>query len=198
MSWPDGVFLWGPHVAGINVPLRADLEAEFRVPVIADNDANNGALGRKRVGGAARGHDHVLLVTLGTGIGGAIADRGAPLPGRRRASPARSVTWPTNKGRLQCACGKLGCWETVASGPALVRLASAAVADNPDSTLAHRLGGDSRFRGEDVTRAADAGDEIARSLVAQVGRELGVGLCSLIAVLDPGARDRRRGPRLHR
>ena len=87
-------------------------------------------------------------------------------------------------GGLPCDCGKLGCWETVASGPALRRLARNHVAQNPNDSLAVRLRG-LDITGEAVTGAADDGDESARSLVAQVGRALGLGLCNLIAVLDP-------------
>ncbi len=72
----------------------------------------------------------------------------------------------------------------MASGPALVRLAREAISRNPDGTLAGRFSAET-IRGEDITRAADGGDETARSLVAQVGIGLGHGLCSLIAALDP-------------
>ncbi len=181
VSWPEGVFVWGPHVAGTDVPLRATLESTFGVPAVVDNDANCALWGEARLGAAA-GYDNALLVTLGTGIGGALLISGEVYRGNSFAGEIGHMSHEA--GRFQCACGKTGCWETVASGPALVRLATAAIADNPESSLAHRLGGQ-KITGENITRAADAGDEIARSLVAQVGRELGLGLCSLIAVLDP-------------
>jgi glucokinase len=71
----------------------------------------------------------------------------------------------------------------VASGPALVRLARQAIAQNPDSSFARRVEG--ALSGEVITGAADGGDEVARGLVAQVGAEFGRGLCSLIAIFDP-------------
>jgi len=73
----------------------------------------------------------------------------------------------------------------VASGPGLVRLARESITINPDSSLAKRLG--AVFSGEDISAAADAGDEVARGLVAQVGAQFGKGLCSLIAIFDPEA-----------
>jgi glucokinase len=84
----------------------------------------------------------------------------------------------------RCACGKRGCWETVASAHALERLAADFVTRNPAGTLAARLG-EAAITGQAVIRAADEGDETARGLVAQVGIDLGLGLCNLIASLDP-------------
>lgn len=181
VSWPDGTFVWGPHVAGTNVPLRKELEAAFDVPSVVDNDANCGAWGEHRIG-AGVGYDNMLLVTLGTGIGGAIIIDGTLHRGGSYAGEWGHTMF--ERDGLRCDCGKRGCWETVASGPALIRLASAFIAQNPGGALAHRLGG-VEITGEVVTAAADDGDETARGLVAQVGADLGRGICNLIAVLDP-------------
>ena len=181
VAWPEGVLVWGPHVAGADVPVRADLESALGVPVVVDNDANAAAWGELKLGSARRYRD-VLLVTLGTGIGGALIIDGEIHRGKSFAGEIGHMTY--EPGGLQCDCGRRGCWETVASGPALTRLAKEYVAQNPDGALAHRIG-DAPIRGEDITGAADAGDETARSLVAQVGIGLGHGLCNLIAVLDP-------------
>jgi glucokinase len=181
VSWPDGMFVWGPHVAGTNVPVRAELEAKLGLPVVVDNDANTAAWGELHLG-VAKGHDNVLLVTLGTGIGGALVIDGEVHRGSSFAGEWGHTLYDTRGAR--CDCGKIGCWETVASGPALIRLASAFVAQNPDGALAHTMQG-REITGEAITRAADAGDESARSLVAQVGADLGRGLCNLIAIFDP-------------
>ena len=181
VTWPTGVFVWGTHLAGSDVPLRANLQAALGVPVMVDNDANAAAWAELHLG-AGRGYSNLLLVTLGTGIGGAIVIDGRIHRGGSFAGEIGHMTH--EQGGLQCDCGKLGCWETVASGPALARLAKASIAQNPDGTLAHRYP-DAIVAGEDITGAADAGDETARGLVAQVGAALGQGLCNLIAVLDP-------------
>jgi len=180
VQWPDGVFVWGPHVVDTGVPLRADLERAFDVPVLVDNDANAAAWAEHQTG-SGKGYDDMLLVTLGTGIGGAVIMGGELRRGRSFAGEWGHMMFERNGER--CACGKRGCWETVASGPALVRLAREFIFQNPDGRLAHRLA--EPFTGEDVTEAADEGDETARGLVAQVGADLGRGLCSLIAILDP-------------
>ncbi len=181
VRWPDGVFAWGPHVAGSEVPLRTELESRLGLPVVVDNDANAALWGELHLG-VARGHDNVLLVTLGTGIGGALVVDGEIYRGASFAGEWGHTLYDTQG--VRCDCGKVGCWETVASGPALARLGAEFVAQNPDGSLA-RLLGSGRVTGEAVTRAADAGDETARSLVAQVGADLGRGLCNLIAILDP-------------
>lgn len=181
VEWPEGIFVWGPHVAGTGLHLRRHLESAFGIPAVVDNDAN-AAAHAEHTRGSARGYDHVVLVTLGTGIGGAVITNGRLYRGGSFAGEWGHTQFERNGER--CACGKRGCWETVASAPALERLAADFVVRNPEGTLAVRLSGEA-ITGQAVTRAADEGDETARGLVAQVGADLGLGLCSLIATLDP-------------
>jgi glucokinase len=181
VRYPEGVFVWGPHVPGSNVPVRQELESEFGVPAIVDNDANGAAWAEFQLG-AAKDRSDVLLVTLGTGIGGAIVADGQIYRGSSFAGEWGHMLYQANG--LQCECGKRGCWETVASGPALARLGREFIALNPDGQLARVLR-DGDFTAETITSAADGGDETARGLVSQVGAALGQGLCSLIAVFDP-------------
>jgi glucokinase len=168
-------------VPGSNVPVRQTLESEFGVPAIVDNDANGAAWAEFQLG-AARDRSDVLLVTLGTGIGGAIVADSQIYRGSSYAGEWGHMLYQANG--LQCDCGKRGCWETVASGPALARLGREFIALNPDGQLARVLR-DGNFTAETITSAADGGDETARGLVSQVGAALGQGLCSLIAVFDP-------------
>lgn len=181
VRWPEGVFVWGPHVAGTDVPLRDDLEATFGVPAVVDNDANMAALAEVQLG-AARGHKTAVVVTLGTGIGGALVVDGRVQRGRSFAGEWGHIQIEPDG--LPCDCGRRGCWETVASGPALVRLAGEVVASDPEGPFAEMFASASN-PGEAITAAAAAGDETARQLVARVGAELGRGLTSLISILDP-------------
>lgn len=181
VRWPDGVFAWGPHLAGAEVHVRAAMEDELGVPVVVDNDANMAARAELHFG-AARGYRSAVMVTLGTGIGGALVIDGRIYRGESFAGEWGHMQY--DPGGVMCDCGKRGCWETVASGPALVRLGREVIALNPDSAFATRVAGEP-LTGEAITAAADGGDEIARGLVARVGAELGRGLCSLIAALDP-------------
>lgn len=177
----DGVLVWGPHVQGTNLPIRAELENRFNVPVSVDNDANTAALAEFR-SGAGAGYRNGLLVTLGTGIGGAIYANGDVFRGESFAGEWGHVR-VTEAGML-CDCGKRGCWETRASGPALARLAREVVRANPDGSLAGALEGQ-EVSGESVVAAADSGDETARALVTEVGLAFGRGLADLIAIFDP-------------
>jgi glucokinase len=181
VSVNDGRFVWGPHVRGADLPIRDAVEDHFGVPVFVDNDANTALHAELRVG-AARGYRNVLLVTLGTGIGGAIAIDGAIYRGGGFAGE-----WGHMKvagSDLLCDCGKRGCWETVASGPALERLARSVITANPSSSLAVSLDREA-VTGVAVVAAADAGEETARALVTEVGRSFGQGLADLAAIFDP-------------
>ena len=177
----DGVLVWGPHVSGTSVPIGAELTRRYGVPVVVDNDANTAALAEFRIGAGA-GYRNGLLVTLGTGIGGAIVVNGEVFRGENFAGEWGHVK--VDEAGVLCDCGKRGCWETKASGPALSRLAREVVASNPDGSLARALDAD-RITGESVVAAADAGEETARALVAEVGRAFGQGVADLTAIFDP-------------
>ncbi len=177
----DGTLVWGPHVPGTSLEIRAGLTERYGVPVSVDNDANAAAVGELKLG-AARGYSNVLLVTLGTGIGGAVIIDGALYRGGGFAGEWGHVQ--IDRDGLLCDCGKRGCWETRASGPALVRLAREVVSSNPDSALS-RILGSKPITGEIVVGAADGGDETARALVTEVGRSFGQGLADLVAIFDP-------------
>ena len=177
----DGTLVWGPHVPGTNLDMRAAVSGRFGVPVHVDNDANVAAFAELSVG-AAKGYRDVLFVTLGTGIGGAVIIDGALYRGGGFAGEWGHVQ--VDRDGLLCDCGRRGCWETRASGPALVRLARQVVTTNPDSSFARILESDA-ITGESVVAAADAGDAIARALVTEVGRSFGQGLAGLVAIFDP-------------
>ena len=172
---------WGPHVPGTNLAVGAELQERFGLPVVVDNDANVALYAEMRIG-AAVGYRNVLLVTLGTGIGGAIAADGVVYRGGGFAGEWGHMRVTDNG--LLCDCGKRGCWETLASGPALERLAREVIAANPNSSLARAIG-DGPVTGQAVVGAADGGDETARALVAEIARAFGQGLADLAAIFDP-------------
>lgn len=176
-----GTLVWGPHVPGTNLVIRPTVSERFDVPVYVDNDANTAAFAELRVG-VASGYKNVLFVTLGTGIGGAVVIDGTLYRGGGFAGEWGHVQ--VERDGLICDCGKRGCWETRASGPALARLGREVVTRNPDSSLARILEPD-LISGESIVAAADAGDETARALVTEVGRSFGQGLADLVAIFDP-------------
>jgi glucokinase len=179
--------MFAPNLAWRNEPLRADVQKRVGLPVVVENDANAAAWGEARFG-AGRGHDYLVAVTVGTGIGGGLVLGGRLFRGRFGVAAEIGHIRMVPEG-IRCGCGNKGCWEQYASGSALVREARDLAAANPP--LAERLlalaGGRAEgITGPIVTQAAKEGDPVAVELFDDMGRWLGAGLASLAAILDPG------------
>ena len=152
--------------------------------VLIENDANFAVLAEHRLG-AARGYDHVVMVTLGTGIGGGIVVDGRVQVGSAgfAGEIGHMVVDPAGP---PCPCGRRGCWERYASGAGLGLLArEAALAGRLDEVVRLAGGDPESVRGEDVSAAATAGDPAARRVIEEVGSWVGFGLANLACVLDP-------------
>ena len=152
--------------------------------IVVENDANLAVLAEHRLG-AARGYQHVVMVTLGTGIGGGlIVDGRVQVGGHGFAGEiGHMVVDPAGP---PCPCGRRGCWERFASGGGLGLMArEAALAGRLPGVVALAGGDPEGVRGEDVTGAAVAGDPDARRVIEQVGWWVGFGLANLACVLDP-------------
>ena len=182
-----GVVIDSHHVPGwTDFPLRQTLEQELGAPVTVENDANAGALG-EAVYGAGKGHALVLYVNVGTGIGGGIVLDGRVLHGRNGlAGEIGHVT--VVPGGPECACGKHGCLEAIASGPSIARLAREWVAerDGMGGAILRLAGGDVRaVTSSHVFRAAADGDSDAVALVQRVAGAIGLALGNAANLLDP-------------
>jgi glucokinase len=180
----SGVLRFAPNLAWRELPIAERMSDALGLPCQVDNDANVAAWGEYRFG-AGRGYRHMLLVTVGTGIGGGI------VAGRRLFRGAHGFAAEIGhiivepNGPL-CGCGNRGCFEQVASGQAIGRLGREAAAEHPHSLIAEQAGGDpARVTGETVTEAAKEGDDVAIRILSQVGRRLGEGIAGLVNVLDP-------------
>jgi glucokinase len=152
--------------------------------VLIENDANFAVLAEHRIG-AAVGHDHVVLVTLGTGIGGGLVVDGRVQVGAAgfAGEIGHMVVDPAGP---PCPCGRRGCWERFASGAGLGMLAREAALAGRLGEVVRLAGGDAEtVRGEDVSAAAAAGDPGAQQVIRDVGRWIGFGLANLTALLDP-------------
>ena len=157
------------------------------MPISVDNDANAAAWAEWRFG-AAQGDSHVVMVNLGTGIGGAMIMDGQILRGRFGIA-GEFGHMQVVPGGQRCECGNKGCWEQYASGNALVREArSMMTANSPMATdLLALAGGDpSTLTGPMITEAARDGDQTATELLGEIGQWLGVGIANLAAAFDPG------------
>ena len=178
--------LFAPNLAWRDEPLKARLESVLDLPVIIENDASAAAWGEFRFGGGAEADDMVLL-TVGTGIGGGIVVDGVLLRGAFGVAAELGHMRVVPNG-IRCGCGNRGCWEQYASGTALVREARELVVSG--TPLAARLselcaGDPAALSGPDVTRAAAEGDPAAVELLADLGVWIGEGLASVAAILDP-------------
>ena len=178
---------FAPHLSWRDEPLRAALARRVAVPITVDNDANAAAWAEWKFG-AARGETHVLIVNLGTGIGGGIVTDGHVQRGRFGIAGEFGHMQVVPNG-LRCECGNKGCWEQYASGNALVREARDLIqARSPVANdLLAAVGGDpSALTGPLITAAAQNGDPTAVELLAEIGSWLGVGMANLAAAFDPG------------
>jgi glucokinase len=180
--------LLAPNLAWRDIDLRAELEPRLDVPVLIENDANAAAWGEFTYG-AGHDVDDLLLVTVGTGIGGGVVLDGQLYRGAFGVAGEVGHLRVVRDGQL-CGCGKHGCFEQYASGSALVRNARAAAASGGHAAdaVVERAGGDpDRIDGKMITDAAQEGDAFAIEQLANLGRWLGEGIAALATVLDPAA-----------
>ena len=154
-----------------DAPLRDRMHERFGVPVGLDNDANAAAHGEWRAG-AGRGEDDIVMLTLGTGVGGGVVSGGRPFRGRNGAGAELGHVVIVHDGRpCQGACTGRGHLETYASGSAATAAAREAFGPSAD---AHRL-----------VRLANEGDAQAKELLEDVARHLGSGLGSFVNIFGP-------------
>jgi len=181
----DGVLRFAPNLPGVvEYPVRGVLRERVGVPVVVDNDANCATWCEFRIG-AASGTTDAVLVTLGTGIGAGIVSDGRLNRGAHgfAGEPGHMQIDPNGP---PCPCGRRGCWERVASGSGLGRLARDAAAAGRASRVVDLAGGDFEgVRGEHVTRAALEGDEQAMQIMRDFGWWFAVGVANLVNILDP-------------
>ena len=179
------VVLFAPNLAWRDLDLKSDLERALDLPVVVENDANAAAWGEFEFG-AGHDVDDLLLVTVGTGVGGGVVLDGSPYRGAFGVGAEIGHMRVVPDGIL-CGCGNRGCFEMYASGSALVREArTAARSSLLAADLLDRAGGDAdAITGPLITDAARAGDTFALEQLAALGRWLGEGIASLTAVLDP-------------
>ena len=180
--------LFAPNLAWREVNLRAELEPRLDLPVVIENDANAAAWGEFTYG-AGHDVDDLLLVTVGTGVGGGLVLDGELYRGAFGVGGEVGHLRVVRDGQL-CGCGKHGCFEQYASGSALVRNARAAAASGGHAAdaLVDRAGGDPHaIDGPMITQAAQEGDAFAIEQLASLGRWLGEGIAALATVLDPAA-----------
>lgn len=184
VDWPSGHIRWAPNNTYRELPLQQLLADGSGLPAVVENDANAAAWAEATVG-AGKGLPNVLALVIGTGIGAGIVLNGELQRGRNDLAGEVGHIIINPLGGEQCGCGASGCLEAMASGTALGRAGRRAAAADPTGSLAQLAGPGGKVTGETVHEAARAGDPTARQLFDQLGYWLGIGIASLVNVLDP-------------
>lgn len=177
--------VYAPNLSWRNEPFKAKLEARLSIPVIIENDANAAGWAEYRYG-AGRGSKHMTMLTIGTGVGGAVIVNSQMLRGGFGIAGELGHIRVVPNGRL-CGCGAHGCIEQYGSGTALLR-AARELADSGEANgarlreLRHSAG---ELTGEQVYQAILERDAGALAILSELGSWLGQTIASLSAVLDP-------------
>jgi len=175
-----GVIFETPNIPALHhFPLTAYLTEHFKKPVALDNDANLAALGEWTIG-AGQGHQHLIYLTISTGIGSGIIIDGRLLHGVQGLAPELGHTTVIPNGPL-CGCGHRGHLEAVASGPAIARWAQQAL-DNGQESLLSKL---QPLTAKIVAEAATQGDPLAQAAFERAGTFIGQALADFVNIFNP-------------
>ena len=176
----DGIV---PHTANLGwgyKEVTKELSERTGLPCKAGNDANVAALGEMWMGGA-KGHKDVLLLTLGTGVGGGIIVDGKILTGAHGAGGEIGHIHVEDQIEEHCGCGNQGCLEQFASATGIARLARAALAESEEPSILR----EGEVTAKAVFDALKEGDELAKRVVERFGRYLGTAISVMAGILDP-------------
>lgn len=168
-----------------NTPVENYIKEKIEIPVSVENDANSAALG-EALAGVAQNVDNVLMVTLGTGIGGGIIINKKIYSGTN-GEAGEIGHMSINADGLSCPCGNIGCWERYASVTALIEQTKKAAEENPDSILAKKIASkNGTVTGRTVFDAMNDECDVAKDVFDKYINYLSVGLKSIINIFKPG------------
>jgi glucokinase-like ROK family protein len=174
-----GVCRYSPFFSWWNVPIAPPIAQRLGIPVYLENDVNTLTIAEQWFG-YGHGVDHFVVVTVGRGVGAGIVVNGQFYRGTIGGAGELGHI-PLVEDGPPCDCGKRGCLEALASDPAVVRQARAAIARGEPTMLADM----EPVTLDAVVAAAETGDELARRLLAESGRWLGIGIALLVNILNP-------------
>ena len=185
VEWEAGMSRWSNHLPLDGVPFRDLMSERLGLPVLVDNDGNASMLAEAR-NGAARGAQHAVMISLGTGIGGGLwlngaVYRGATGLGAELGHAVLQLHGPECPGD----CPGIGCFEALVSGNAIGREGRRVAEARPDSALGRRLAADQEISGGIVTEMAHDGDRDAQEVLSVIGERLGYGLVGLVNTFNP-------------
>lgn len=186
VDYKTGVVKLAPNIPGwVNVPIAQMIEEEFHIPTRIDNDVRCAALGEMKFG-AGQGCENFVCITVGTGIGSGLVVNGQLVRGASNAAGEIGHIKLQMKDGLICGCGDTGCLEAYASGPSIVAMAQDYIKGGKSTKfreMAAAEGGE--ITPYMVAKAAEAGDPVAKRIFEIVGEYIGIGLTSVINLLNP-------------
>lgn len=179
----EGVLLKSPNIPKLEgVNFKKLIRDRYGKGCVIENDANAATYGEK-VAGAGMNFDNFVMFTLGTGIGG-----GVVLNGRLLSIPAEIGHMSINMDGPQCPCGNVGCLETMASATALIGRAVSEIERGANTLLKSAHNGNFyKINAEDIYNTALDGDVLARSLLKDAGKALGIGIANIVNMFGPEA-----------
>ena len=185
VDYKTGVVKLAPNIPGwINVPIAQMIEEEFNIPTRIDNDVRCAALGELKFG-AGKGCENFVCITVGTGIGSGLVINGQLVRGAANAAgEIGHIKLQMNGGPI-CGCGDTGCLEAFASGPSIVAMAQEYLKGGKSTKFREMAGADGEITPYIVAKAAEAGDPVAKRIFEIVGTYIGMGLVSVINLLNP-------------
>ncbi len=179
----NGVVEYSNNLGFVNVPLRADIEAEFGVKTFLGNDADAAAFG-EFIAGAAKGAQNAVAITLGTGVGAGIIIGGKLYSGSNCAGGEIGHTVLVVDGR-QCTCGRRGCFETYSSATGLIRTTNEYAEREPNSIVAKLIEADGRTSARTAYNALKQGCPVGKQITDEYVKYLAAGIANTINVFQP-------------
>lgn len=178
-----GLLVFSNNTNWRNMPLKQELEKHIPVPVFIENDANCAVVG-EMLAGAAKGYRHVLMLTLGTGVGGGLIINGRLFSGGDGMGAELGHTPLVAEGE-SCTCGIDGCLEAYASVTALIRQTEEAMSKNPESRMHAHAAAHGGVSGRTAFDCARKGDAVAMRVVDQYCTYLAAGIGGFINIFRP-------------
>ncbi|MCD9185027.1 MAG: ROK family transcriptional regulator [Pyrinomonadaceae bacterium] len=178
-----GVLLFAPNSGWRDLPLYEMLKKKFQTEILIDNEANFAALGEQFFG-AAVGNGNVLYLSISEGLGGGIVLGGKMYGGARGIAGefGHLTLFPDG---FPCRCGNRGCWETEVSISALHRNIKDEIENNPNTKITAKFSKIEKITVKNAVEAAENGSHIALNSLKKIGRNLGIGLASLLNIFNP-------------
>lgn len=185
VDYKTGVVKLAPNIPGwVNVPIAKMIEDEFHIPTRIDNDVRCAALGELKFG-AGKGCENFVCITVGTGIGSGLVINGQLVRGASNAAgEIGHIKLQMQDGPI-CGCGDTGCLEAFASGPSIVAMAYDYIKGGKSTKFREMAGAEGEITPYMVAKAAEEGDPVAKRIFEIVGEYIGIGLTSVINLLNP-------------